>query len=493
MSKLRPVNGDSVWEPCAGKGDLIDGVLAETSDVNIRASEISEAAAVALENKYREFRNVDVHCEDALEVVNGSLFEGELQFTRILANPPYGAYLTPDRRAVLKKRYPRLYVRETYGLILYHALRLAKSGGRLVFIIPDTFLWLHRHEFLRRTLLAETTIEEIALFPSKFFPGVRFGYSGLCIITLARTLPANEHRIQVVEKLLDPAVLIDCAADWYPSSRCSVTHVPQKEIIRRPHAELVRAQNENSFSVNGRLPLTLGDVAEVRTGFYSGNDRRWVCRAHAVVTRAKQYRDVDSSLVASLNPPPLAGIDDARCFIPLLRGGAACFLRPTLWYVDWSVKAVTEYTRSGKNPARFQNSQFYFKEGIGVPMVASTRLTGALLDRRLFDQGIVGVFPTDEAQLLYWLGFLNTKLATVLLREINPTANNSANYLKRLWVALPRTGELAECNRLVRRAIEEVRASKEAQQATLDELESLYRSIWDREGTGKGRITSRCT
>src|SRR5438093_1018682 len=88
VSKLRPVNGDSVWEPCAGKGDLIDGVLAETSEVHIRASEISEAAAVALENKYGEFSNVDVHREDALEVVNGSLFEGELQFTRILANPP---------------------------------------------------------------------------------------------------------------------------------------------------------------------------------------------------------------------------------------------------------------------------------------------------------------------------------------------------------------------------------------------------------------------
>ena len=30
VSKLRRTNGDSVWEPCAGKGDLIDSVLAET-------------------------------------------------------------------------------------------------------------------------------------------------------------------------------------------------------------------------------------------------------------------------------------------------------------------------------------------------------------------------------------------------------------------------------------------------------------------------------
>lgn len=483
MSKLRPADGDSIWEPCAGKGDLIDGVLAERSDVCIRASEISETAVAALENKYRGCRNVDVRHEDALEVENGSLFEGELQFARILANPPYGAYLTPDRRAVLKKRYPRLYVRETYGLILYHSLRLAKSGGRIVFIIPDTFLWLHRHEYLRRTLLTETTIEEIALFPSKFFPGVKFGYSGLCIITLARTPPSDSHLIRLVENLRDPAVLFDCAADRYPSGRCSVVQVPQNEINRRASAELFRAQSEKSFSVHSRLPLTLGEVAEVRTGFYSGNDRRWVRRAHAFVTRSKHYRDVDSSLVSSLNPPALGGTDDAQCFIPILRGGAARFLRPTLWYVDWSVKAVAEYTRSGKNPARFQNSNFYFTEGIGVPMVASARLTGALLERRLFDQGIVGVFPNDEDQLLYWLGFLNTNLATGLLREINPTANNSANYLKRLPVAHPRSDEMAECNRLVTRAIEESRVTKHAKHASLEKLEALYRSIWDREPT----------
>src|SRR5437867_8669235 len=73
VSKLRPADGDSIWEPCAGKGDLIDGVLAERPAVRIRASEISDTAVTALENKYRGFRNVEVRREDALEVENGSL------------------------------------------------------------------------------------------------------------------------------------------------------------------------------------------------------------------------------------------------------------------------------------------------------------------------------------------------------------------------------------------------------------------------------------
>ena len=60
-------------------------------------------------------------------------------------------------------------MRETYGVVLFHSLSVLSNNGRLVFIMPDTFLWLHRHDYLRRTVLKNTTIEEVALFPSKFW------------------------------------------------------------------------------------------------------------------------------------------------------------------------------------------------------------------------------------------------------------------------------------------------------------------------------------
>ena len=487
VAKLRANDDDSVWEPCAGNGALIDGLLAERPNIPVRASEISETAVSTLKEKYETFPNVEVYCEDALDVNAHPLFESELPFTRILANPPYGAYLTPERRSVLKNRYPRLYVKETYGLLLYHSLNLTRASGRIVFIIPDTFLWLHRHEFLRRTLFTKTTVEEIVLFPSKFFPGVKFGYSGLCIITLVNNPPPETHRIRVVENLVCSTVLSDCAAGKYLPRRCSVSKISQKETSRRPNAELIKEQVTNGRSGGTSALLTLGDVAEVRTGFYSGNDRRWIRRANSFVPRAKPYADVEPSLISVLDPPSLQGIDEPRCFIPILRGGSAPFHRSTLWYVDWSANAVAEYKRTGKNPARFQNAQFYFKEGIGVPMVASSRLTGALLERRLFDQGIVGVFPSDPNLMRYWLGFLNTELATILLRQINPTANNSANYLKRLPVILPSPEELEDCNRLVSGAIEECRVSKNLDPELSRKLESLYRSIWERQKAGNDR------
>jgi adenine-specific DNA-methyltransferase len=480
-SRLRATAGDLVWEPCAGHGHLIDAVLRESAGVSIRASEIDATAADHLRHKYADIDGVAVSTEDALDVGEANLLAPAPDFNRVIANPPYGAYQSHARRAWLKRRFPFLYVRESYGVLLYHAFSLLRHDGRLVFIVPDTFLWLHRHEYLRRVLLTQSTIDEIALFPSKFFPGIRFGYSGLCVISLTKQQPIHSHQIRLVENLRDAQVLLElCGGDAAPTG-CSISLVNQRGLLERQHCELYKPVRSVSLCLNERRFVTLGDVADVKTGFYSGNDRRWIRRASAGVPRSRQYDDIQMAMVFRERSPALEGIADTAHFVPILRGGAASFVRPTQWYVDWSVEAVREYRKPGENPARFQNSQFYFHAGIGVPMVASRRLTAALLEDRLFDQGIVGIFPRDKALLNFLLGFLNTELATKLLRQINPTANNSANYLKRLPVVVPTSEEIATASLTVEKALMEARASGEVHCDTRGRLERLYRMLWCHE------------
>lgn len=480
VSQLDVSDDDRVWEPCAGNGDLIDGVLANAPRAYVRASEIDGDAFDDLKRKYRGVKNVEAYHEDALDVRNDTLFDSTDKFTRIIGNPPYGAYQTPNRRARLKKRFPSLYVRETYGLVLFHSLSLLSQNGRLVFIMPDTFFWLHRHDYLRRTILKNTTIKQVALFPSQFFPGVSFGYSGMCVITLQNGAPATDHAITVFDSICDPQTLCLIARREDASAKCHESHLPQNAILDRPHAELT-TRNKSFLNAEHieRENVPLGEIAEVRTGFYSGNDRRWVRRANCAVLRSKKYEDVDAERIFK-GPPPLDGISGGSHYIPIVRGGAAQFVRPTRWYVDWSKDAVSGYRRPGKNPARFQNSQFYFTEGIGIPMVASSRLTAAPLECRLFDQGIVGVFPKDARLFRFLLGFLNTELATSILRRFNPTANNSANYMKRLQIVIPDSQELVKCEKIVASAIEEARGDGIVSLATLKTLESLYNEIWTR-------------
>ncbi len=485
VSRLGATADDAIWEPCSGAGDLIDGILSVVPDAKVRASEIDESAVARLQHKYQQNTSIDVYCEDALDVGGDTLFDERVSFTRIIANPPYGAYQTPERRRQLQRQFGTLYVRESYGVILYHALSLLEERGRLVFIVPDTFLWLTRHENLRRKLVSQSTIEEIALFPSKFFPNISFGYSGLCIITLQKSAPGADHLVRIVKDFSDANALSACVGQPINKWPCSITSIQQREIASRKHVELVLHNNGNGISLNERVNTTLGEHAEIRTGFYSGNDQRWVRKLHESVPRSKAYQRIDEARVAKV-PPTLNGFDGPRCFIPIVKGGAVPFVKPTHWFVDWSSEAIREYTRKGKNPARFQNSSFYFRDGIGIPMVASGRVTGALLENRLFDQGIVGVFPHDKTLKLFLLGFLNSSIATELVRQINPTANNSANYIKRIPFLIPLPAELRKAETLVEQALTQSRADGSPGSDIQEEIDQFYTSLWcQAEGLAK--------
>ncbi len=472
---------DCVWEPCGGSGELVEGVLRACPRATIHVSEIDLDSANALKLKYKANSNIRVFCEDALHVGNDPLLSGFQRFTRIIANPPYGAWQTPERRAELKRRFPGLYVRETYGVFLAHCLNLLEPDGRLVFIIPDTFLWLNRHEPLRRKLLTESTIKEIVLFPSHFFPNVNFGYSGLSIVTVAKEIPQRGASIRMIDQLSNVGVLNQLSQERFHPNQCVLTRTKQDEILSAVNSVIQRESSGNSIVLKSRPSQALGDIADLKTGFYSGNDRHWIRRANSCVPRSKAYQDVQPdqvSVIESGCTPSLEGIDGFRHYIPILRGGASPFTKHTKWYVNWSTRAVREYRRPGNNPARFQNSRFYFRCGIGIPMVASSRLTAALLENRLFDQSVVGLFPHDERMNLYFLGFLNTQLATVLLRRINGTANNSANYLKRLPIVIPSEVELAKANELVSGALHEIEERCTLDNSTAQVIEDFYKAVW---------------
>lgn len=481
VSLLDPVDTDTIWEPCGGKGDLVDGVLRLASPASLRISEINKQDFDFLNAKYDSRTNIQVFNEDGLDVGARPLIDHAPRFTGIIANPPYGAWQSPQRRSSLKKRFPGLYVRDTYAVFLYHCLNLLEPNGRLVFIIPDTFLWLNRHEFLRRTLLQNYTIEQITLFPSKFFPGVNFGYSGLSIISLSNSLPSQDSHLLLIDQVSSPEVLSELAQKIIPLTRCVTTPILQKQLLANDHIEITKPSIAQEIVLSPRTKSTLGNLAEVRTGFYSGNNRIWLRRKDATVARSKEYKDVCNKQIRdrySDYRSLLKGLKGQQHFIPILRGGAAPFVKSTDWYVDWSESAVIAYRQPGDNPARFQNSKFYFQQGIGVPMVASTRLTASLLDNRLFDQSIVGIFPKDYKLLLFILGFLNTNLAHVLLRRINNTANNSANYLKRIPVAIPNEQEIAIANKIVTEAVHEVRIKNCVSELTAQRIEDFYRRIW---------------
>lgn len=116
-------------------------------------------------------------------------------------------------------------------------------------------------------------------------------------------------------------------------------------------------------------------------------------------------------------------------------------------------------------------------------MIRSSRLTGALIDGRLFDQSIVGVFPKDDTWVYYLLGFFNSSVCTELINAINPSTNNSANYIKKIPFVTPREDVRLKVDALVKKIVATLKSGKSDISAHEKELDEIFANLY-LEGVG---------
>lgn len=481
LDSLSVRSGLKVFEPCAGDGVFADGLNARLPNLSIDLCELNPDAARLLEVKYGGSKKIKVFRADTLTSAHfQSLANAGGAYDRIIGNPPYGGWLDYDKRDYLKTLYPDLYVRETYGLFLYQCTRLLREGGILVFIIPDTFLNLHMHRKLREFLLTNSRIKEICLFPSSFFPGVNFGYSNLCIITLEKCGSRQEsltNRLKVITGLRSVDDLESLGSE--PARHHKVFTFSQGEIYRNTDHALLLAEDNHISNLIKHKNTAVGDVAACVTGFYSGDDKKYLRPISREARNAGKYEPVDEERICAdfLDVPDiLDGISGRKNFVPIVKGGGVKFFKPDRWYMDWSTEAVAHYKRDKK--ARFQNPRYYFRRGVGVPMVSSSCVTAALIENRLFDQSIVGVFPMQEELIYYLLAFFNSPTCNKLIRAINPSANNSANYIKKIPFVYPSKSELDEIDKAVALILSDLRVGKGYDEAAGTKINRLIEGIF---------------
>ena len=445
---------DIILEPSAGEGIFIDEILKTKLPVQIDALDIDKKAISILEKKYQAYDSISVRETDTLLDKQldafgipelwlkrtDTLIDEQLDcfeaigghYDKVIGNPPYGAWQDYDRRDLLKKKYPGQYVKETYSLFLLRCVSVLKMGGRLSFIIPDTYMFLNLHTRLREILLASTKIEEIITFPSKFFPGVSFGYSNLSIITLERCPKetALNNSVRIVQGFQSAAEFRLLYKNERLPAHFSEFMLKQSDVLNCEQHRFILADSGITDTIN-KASLRLGDVADVVTGFYTGDNKRFIRALDESVKGSKNYDKIDLSLVFPCTS--LAGIEEVpEGYVPYVKS-ASCtryYRMSDDWFVRWDKDTINHYNSNKKS--RFQNSSFYFKTGVAVPMVKSSTIRAFLLENRVFDQSIVGIFPKDKSRLYYILAIMNSDIVKDLIHTINPTANNSANYLKQI-------------------------------------------------------------
>jgi len=442
VSKLSLKNSDRILEPCGGDGMFIDALLDVYPTLNIDTCDLDMVAVQNMQSKYAMNDNISVRWADALTDELFDVYSSCGFYDKIIGNPPYGGWQEYDKRSALKKKFSGFYVKETYSLFLLRCISLLKEGGVLSFIIPDTFLYLRNHKSLREYLLNTTIINEIVVFPSKFFPGVSFGYSNLCIITLTKESLCNnkaENTFPVIKNLKSDEDLITLSFGG-KLKNAIYTHMNQKNISFNLDSAFFIGDTESSNQI-AMSKSRVSDIADCVTGIYCGDNKKFLAISNESQRVIAGYHIVDDSKVC-LEHNSVAPLKSAKRYIPIIKGSSSTSYHRTSnkWLIEWTESSINHYNTDKK--ARFQNSQFYFKRGVALPMVKSSKIKATLMSGGVFDQSIVGVFPHEEKYMLYLLGYLNSEIANRYIHIINPTANNSANYVKKLPFYIPNKNEL---------------------------------------------------
>jgi adenine-specific DNA-methyltransferase len=456
VNKLSLKDEDKIFEPCGGDGVFIEAILEENDFADIDICELNPTSIEVLQGKFSNHKNVTIrHCDTLLdnELSFNSNFGG--YYDKIIANPPYGAWQDLEKRAILKKMYPNLYAKESYTLFLFRCIELLKEDGILSFIIPDTYLNLHMHKSIRKHILTKTKILELALFPSSFFPGVNFGYANLSIITLQKKYNQSEclkNIFNILSNLSNVEQLNNIQED-----EVRICSYSQQDILSNPDFAFLLSDDSNICKAINHSKVKIGDIANCVTGFYSGDDKTFLQVINSDLKNGKNYDLIDTNKINTEfknMPNILDGIEDDKCFLPIVKGGNTKYLKPDSWFMNWSKESVSHYKKGKK--ARFQNPQYYFKYGIGVPMISSSSITASLIENKLFDQSIVGIFPKDENLTYYLLAFFNSATCNKLIRTINPSANNPANYIKKIPFIHPNYSQLIDVNNLVKSILTDI-------------------------------------
>jgi len=448
---------ETIFEPCAGDGVFIDPILDKYKDIKIDAFELNENACDTLKSKYQDLENISIKQTDTLTDLDLEfLCSMGGKYDAVIANPPFGAWRNTIDRATLKKKFNGFYAKESYSLFLYRSIESLNEGGKLVFIIPDTYLNLNMHKDIRKHILSTTKIKEIALFPSSYFPGVNFGYANLSIISLEKSSDYKSN-IENTFKIIKDYKSVQELGGGNLKHLTKLT-IKQKNVLSNDGYIFLTNTNPNVSACIKQTKKSIGDICDCATGFYSGNDKDRLKVLSKEVRNSKRYDKVDKEQITyDCSSRPLDGIENEKIYVPIVKGGNVRYYKSDNWFMEWSSDIVSFYKKDKK--ARYQNASFYFRKGIAVPMVSSSSITGAIIENRLFDQSIVGIFPKKESLIHYLLAFFNSPTCNKLIRTINPSTNNSSNYIKRIPFIEPSIEQVDTITENIKQIIEQVKVS----------------------------------
>ena len=185
---------ETLLDPGCGEGAFIEGVLRFCRTHRLDSPSI---VGVEMNPVLVDEAKGRLHGGKGVEIVQADfLFHALPKFDYVIGNPPYVPItgLSPEERRRYRANYVTAVERfDLYLLFFERALKLLAPKGRLCFITPEKFEYVHSATPLRR-LLGGFTVEEVNHVSEDTFPGL---VTYPTITTVVGSPPAKESQTRV--------------------------------------------------------------------------------------------------------------------------------------------------------------------------------------------------------------------------------------------------------------------------------------------------------
>lgn len=370
------------------------------------------------------------------------------RYSAVLTNPPYLGRRLLDRRlkGELKRDYP-LSHQDLCAAFVQRGIELSESGGRMGLIGQASLLVLPSYRDLRRQIIDHHLLVAAVEAGTGVFP-TQTGEKINSVLLVLEKLTGESRRPPDNHECL----FVDLSGEQEKAEALiELSEKAEGECVYRARQSAFRTGRASVFDYKrpGFLPDTsswqrLSDMAEARQGLATSDNKRFV----------RNWWQVDRTEIGRRWRPYVKGAGVRRWYSPIEH------------VVDWgdsgesikdAVARAYPYLK-GKTGWVVKNEAYYFQAGLTFSFIGSGNFAARTMPAGcIFDVSGSAIFPYEDESADVLLAYLNSSLASVLMRTLNPTINFQVGDIKAIPVppfASSSRGELAalaqECVRLKR-------------------------------------------
>lgn len=345
------------------------------------------------------------------------------KYTVVCTNPPYMGKLESHLKDFVVDRY-KPYSGDLFSVFMFRNFDFCKENGYSAFMTPFVWMYIKTYELLRKYIIEHKSIATL----------IQMEYSAFdeATVPICSFVLSNNKKVQIGQ-------YFDLSK--FPGGM-NVQKQKVLDAIRYPQYEYFYEFDKNDFMRIEGTPIAfmaterllqifetakpLREIAEPKVGLQTGNNDKFL-RLWFEVKKSKigfGFRSLEMAKSSKYK------------WFPYNKGGE--FQR---WYgnrtyvVNWENDGYAVkhcFNEAGKLRSRPQNTGYYLKPCITWSDITSAQFSGRYCEGGfLFDVKGSSGFPKVN-DLLYVLGFLNSKISQKCIKILNPTITTQVGDMARI-------------------------------------------------------------